>query len=66
MSGWGNKISFILHPIHFHKPKESDHLHQLKAAKANMDKKKISKVARLSYIVGNLAKTFLGPNVRFI
>ncbi|KAL9685729.1 hypothetical protein QQ045_023180 [Rhodiola kirilowii] len=64
-SGWGNKISFMLHPIQFHKPKEdqSDPLLQLKMAKASMDRKKLSKVARLSYIVGNLAKTFFGPNV---
>uniref|UniRef100_A0A7N0TFJ9 O-acyltransferase WSD1 C-terminal domain-containing protein n=1 Tax=Kalanchoe fedtschenkoi TaxID=63787 RepID=A0A7N0TFJ9_KALFE len=62
-SGWGNKISFMLHPIRFHKPKEeSDPLRQLKLAKASMDQKKSSKVARLCYIVGNLAKTFFGPN----
>ncbi|KAL9680808.1 hypothetical protein QQ045_012587 [Rhodiola kirilowii] len=61
-SGWGNKIGFMLHPIHLHKPNESDPVHQLKVAKASMDKKKLSMIAQFSYSAGCLAKTFFGPN----
>ncbi|KAL9674198.1 hypothetical protein QQ045_030468 [Rhodiola kirilowii] len=60
-SGWGNKISFILHPMSLHKLKESDPLHQLKEAKLSMDKKKLSKVARFSYILVKLTMTVFGP-----
>lgn len=65
-SGWGNNFGFIFHPIRFRNPNvESDPLHELKVAKADMDKGKLSKIAYFSRFVSRLTNSIFGPNVSF-
>uniref|UniRef100_A0A7N0ZR01 Diacylglycerol O-acyltransferase n=1 Tax=Kalanchoe fedtschenkoi TaxID=63787 RepID=A0A7N0ZR01_KALFE len=60
---WGNKVGFLLHPIRICKPGETDPVQHLKAAQAAMNKKKISKVAHLSHLFLNMARTLFSPKL---
>ncbi|XP_039690401.1 O-acyltransferase WSD1 isoform X2 [Medicago truncatula] len=58
---WGNKFGLFLLPIYYHRSNSSDPLEYLKRAKVMIDRKKRSLEAHLSYKIGDLVMSTLGP-----
>ncbi|KAL5100861.1 hypothetical protein RYX36_005188 [Vicia faba] len=60
---WGNKFGMILLPIYYHGSKNSNPVEYLKRAKVMIDRKKKSLEAHLSYKIGDLVMSTLGPKL---
>ncbi|KAF8034695.1 hypothetical protein BT93_C0882 [Corymbia citriodora subsp. variegata] len=59
---WGNKLGFLLLPIHYHRSC-GDPLEYLRKAKSMIDRKKKSLEAHFSYKIGDTVMTYLGAQV---